>query len=125
MFFIPGAGKPLAPFLVKLKAVFGGNVLVTAPKHFHGLVPELNHNGVFDTVTSSSGVRTTIDRMASVSVVEGVGLFRAALPTFDVVGPPLLPVELDGPSETGKPALPPPPPPPQLTSASAVSTAAT
>ena len=27
---------------------FGGNVNVTAPKHFHGLLAEINHNGIFE-----------------------------------------------------------------------------
>jgi hypothetical protein len=56
--FLPGAGKPLAPFLVKWKEVFGGNVNVTAPKHFHGLLPETNHNGMFEYMEQELIVRT-------------------------------------------------------------------
>lgn len=33
------ARTPRHPFLVKLKQAFGGNVNVTAPKHFHGATP--------------------------------------------------------------------------------------
>lgn len=33
------ARTPRHPFLVKLKEAFGGNVNVTAPKHFHGATP--------------------------------------------------------------------------------------
>jgi hypothetical protein len=46
--FLPATGKPAAPFLVRLKQVFGSNVNITAPKHFHGLLPETNHNGMFE-----------------------------------------------------------------------------
>ncbi len=44
--FLPAAGKPDVPFLVRLKKVFGDNVNVTAPKHFHGLRSE--YKGYFE-----------------------------------------------------------------------------
>jgi len=56
--FLPGTGKPPAPFLVHLKQVFGSNVNVTAPKHFHGLLPETNHNGIFEYMEQELIVRT-------------------------------------------------------------------
>lgn len=56
--FLPAAGKPAAPFLVRLKQVFGSNVNVTAPKHFHGLLPENNHNGIFEYMEQELIVRT-------------------------------------------------------------------
>ena len=48
----------MAPFLVRMKQVFGGNVNLTAPKHFHGLVPEINHNGIFEYMEQELIVRT-------------------------------------------------------------------
>jgi hypothetical protein len=56
--FLPATGKPMAPFLVRLKQVFGSNVNVTAPKHFHGLLPETNHNGIFEYMEQELIVRT-------------------------------------------------------------------
>jgi hypothetical protein len=56
--FLPGTGKPPAPFLVRLKQVLGSNVNVTAPKHFHGLLPETNHNGIFEYMAQELNVRT-------------------------------------------------------------------
>src|SRR5436190_2078416 len=56
--FSPRAGQPVAPFLAKLKEVFGANVNVTAPKHFHGLLPETNHNGIFEYIEQELIVRT-------------------------------------------------------------------
>ena len=38
--FTPRPPQPIAPFLARLKQVFGSNVNITAPKHFHGLLPE-------------------------------------------------------------------------------------
>ncbi len=55
--FIPAAG-PAAPFLVRVQQMFGGNVQVTAPKHFHGLLPENNHNGIFEYMEQELIVRT-------------------------------------------------------------------
>ena len=49
---------PRAPFLVRLKEAFGGNVNVTAPKHFHGLIPETTHNGTFEFMEQELIVRT-------------------------------------------------------------------
>jgi len=56
--FLPATGKPAAPFLVRLKQVFGSNVNITAPKHFHGLLPETNHNGMFEYMEQELIVRT-------------------------------------------------------------------
>jgi hypothetical protein len=56
--FSPRAGQPLAPFLARLKQVFGGNVNITAPKHFHGLLPETNNNGIFEYMEQELIVRT-------------------------------------------------------------------
>jgi hypothetical protein len=56
--FLPATGKPPAPFLIRLKQVFGDNVNVTAPKHFHGLLPETNHNGMFEYMEQELVVRT-------------------------------------------------------------------
>jgi hypothetical protein len=61
--FSPRAGQPLAPFLARLKQVFGGNVNVTAPKHFHGLLPETNHNGIFEYMEQELIVRTKAARV--------------------------------------------------------------
>lgn len=49
---------PAAPFLVRLQMAFGGNVQVTAPKHFHGLIAEINHNGIFEYMEQEIIVRT-------------------------------------------------------------------
>jgi hypothetical protein len=49
---------PAAPFLVRLQTAFGNNVLVTAPKHFHGLLAEINHNGIFEYMEQELIVRT-------------------------------------------------------------------
>jgi hypothetical protein len=56
--FLPRAGVPVAPFLARIKEVFGGNVNLTAPKHFHGLLPEDNHNGMFEYMEQELIVRT-------------------------------------------------------------------
>jgi hypothetical protein len=56
--FLPGPARPAAPFLVRLKQAFGDNVNVTAPKHFHGLLPETNHNGMFEYMEQELIVRT-------------------------------------------------------------------
>lgn len=56
--FLPATGAPPAPFLVRLKQVFGSNVNVTAPKHFHGLLAETNHNGIFEYMEQELIVRT-------------------------------------------------------------------
>ncbi len=56
--FRTAAGPPAAPFLARLKQVFGSNVNVTAPKHFHGLLPETNHNGIFEYMEQELIVRT-------------------------------------------------------------------
>ncbi len=56
--FSPRAGQPLAPFLARLKQVFGSNVNVTAPKHFHGLLPETTNNGIFEYMEQELIVRT-------------------------------------------------------------------
>ena len=56
--FSPKPGKPVAPFLVRLKQVFGNNVNVTAPKHFHGLLAETTHNGMFEYMAQELIVRT-------------------------------------------------------------------
>jgi hypothetical protein len=56
--FLRNPAQPVAPFLVRLKQVFGGNVNVTAPKHFHGLLPETNHNGIFEYMERELIVRT-------------------------------------------------------------------
>jgi hypothetical protein len=61
--FSPRAGQPMAPFLARLKQVFGGNVNVTAPKHFHGLLPETNHNGIFEYMEQELIVRTKAVRV--------------------------------------------------------------
>jgi hypothetical protein len=61
--FIPATGKPRAPFLVRLKQVFGSNVNVTAPKHFHGLLPETNFNGMFEYMEQELIVRTKAVRV--------------------------------------------------------------
>jgi hypothetical protein len=53
-----GAQQPINPFLVRLKQVFGDHVNVTAPKHFHGLLPETNHNGIFEYMEQELIVRT-------------------------------------------------------------------
>ena len=50
--------QPINPFLVRLKQVFGSHVNVTAPKHFHGLLPETNHNGIFEYMAHEFRVRT-------------------------------------------------------------------
>jgi hypothetical protein len=60
--FQPSAAPP-APFLVRLKQVFGGNVNVTAPKHFHGLIPETNHNGMYEYMAQELIVRTKAVRV--------------------------------------------------------------
>jgi hypothetical protein len=52
------AATPVAPFLAKMKQVFGSNVNVTAPKHFHGLLPETTHNGIFEYMEQELIVRT-------------------------------------------------------------------
>jgi hypothetical protein len=44
----PRPSQPVAPFLAKMKQTFGGNVNITAPKHFHGLFDEVNHQGIFE-----------------------------------------------------------------------------
>jgi hypothetical protein len=54
---LPAPGKPDAPFLVRLKAVFGDNVNVTAPMHFHGLLPETSQNGMFEYMAQEFVVR--------------------------------------------------------------------
>jgi hypothetical protein len=56
--FSPKPNQPIAPFLTKLKQVFGNNVNVTAPKHFHGLLPETSHNGMFEYMSQELIVRT-------------------------------------------------------------------
>lgn len=56
--FTPRTGQPIAPFLARLKQVFGSNVNVTAPKHFHGLLPETTHNGMFEYMEQELIVRT-------------------------------------------------------------------
>jgi hypothetical protein len=56
--FSPRTGQPIAPFLARLKEVFGSHVNVTAPKHFHGLLPETTHNGVFEYMEQELIVRT-------------------------------------------------------------------
>jgi len=61
--FSPRPGEPVAPFLAKLKQVFGGNVNVTAPKHFHGLLPETTHNGIFEYMEQELIVRTKAVRI--------------------------------------------------------------
>jgi hypothetical protein len=61
--FSPRPGESVAPFLAKLKQVFGGNVNVTAPKHFHGLLPETTHNGIFEYMEQELIVRTKAVRI--------------------------------------------------------------
>ena len=56
--FLSRPGVPVAPFLAKMKQVFTGNVNLTAPKHFHGLLPENNHNGMFEYMEQELIVRT-------------------------------------------------------------------
>jgi hypothetical protein len=56
--FLPTPAQPVAPFLTRLKQVFGDSVNVTAPKHFHGLLPEDNHNGIFEYMEQELIVRT-------------------------------------------------------------------
>jgi hypothetical protein len=56
--FLPRPGQSAAPFLARLKQVFGSNVNVTAPKHFHGLLPETTHNGMFEYMEQELIVRT-------------------------------------------------------------------
>jgi len=56
--FSPRTGQPIAPFLARLKQVFGSNVNVTAPKHFHGLLRETTHQGVFEYMEQELIVRT-------------------------------------------------------------------
>lgn len=56
--FLPRATVPVAPFLTRMQQVFGGNVRLTAPKHFHGLLPETNHNGMFEYMEQEFIVRT-------------------------------------------------------------------
>ncbi len=49
---------PINPFLVRFKQVLGGHVNVTAPKHFHGLLKEDNHSGIFEYMAHEFRVRT-------------------------------------------------------------------
>jgi hypothetical protein len=79
--FSPAAGRPSAPFLAKLKQVFGGNVNVTAPKHFHGLLPETNHNGVFEYMAQELIVRTKAVRTGR--RLGGFATRAAAIAAFD------------------------------------------
>jgi hypothetical protein len=61
--FTPRPPQPIAPFLARLKQVFGSNVNITAPKHFHGLLPENNHNGMFEYMAQELIVRTRAVRV--------------------------------------------------------------
>jgi hypothetical protein len=54
----PRPSQPLAPFLAKMKQTFGGNVKITAPKHFHGLFDEINHQGIFEYMAHEFVVHT-------------------------------------------------------------------
>ena len=56
---LAAAGVPNAPFLVKLKEAFGSNVHVTAPKHFHGLVPLTADGSMVEYMCQELIVRTT------------------------------------------------------------------
>jgi hypothetical protein len=58
------AATPVAPFLAKMKQVFGSNVNVTAPKHFHGLLPETTHNGIFEYMEQELIVRTKAAKLS-------------------------------------------------------------
>ena len=58
------AGQPKAPFLTKMKQAFGDNVKVTAPKHFHGLIEEINHKGIFEYMEQELIVRTKAVKIA-------------------------------------------------------------
>ena len=54
----PRPSQPVAPFLAKMKQTFGGNVNITAPKHFHGLFDEVNHQGIFEYMAHEFVVHT-------------------------------------------------------------------
>jgi hypothetical protein len=50
--------QPPNPFLVRMKKALGEHVKMTAPKHFHGLIPENSHKGMYEYMAHEFIVRT-------------------------------------------------------------------
>jgi hypothetical protein len=70
--------QPINPFLARMKQVFGDHVNITAPRHFHGLLPETNHNGMYEYMAQELMVRTK-------AVPNGDGSFRGFAKRADLI----------------------------------------